>query len=212
MKTRLSAGCLRISCSRAGSTRTNSGWARDSLKSGYSRRCFTSTTSESRMRKRCSKCRHAKILTSFPIGRGRGKRCAWCKTCHSQYDKDNRQRLNERLRDRRRRSGGADYCTPRCRFKHLSDAAARLAKRGIRSTLTFAQYLKIVAGGVCCYCTGALPKAGAGIDRKDSARGYSQRNCVSCCTSCNTMRGHDVITFDEMPYVIALLKRLRRVS
>lgn len=55
--------------------------------------------------------------------------------------------------------------------------------------LTLDQYAALVSLDECHYCGGSLPESGAGIDRKDSAVGYTEANCVPCCKVCNQAKG-----------------------
>lgn len=82
--------------------------------------------------------------------------------------------------------------------------------RGISFTITLKQYTKLVIDAACTYCAGELPETGSGLDRKNSYRGYTVRNCVPCCRVCNLIRGKDNITFAEMLAVAKLLIDLRR--
>ena len=81
--------------------------------------------------------------------------------------------------------------------------------RNIPCELTLEKYLKLVEGQKCFYCGEGLPEQGGGLDRKNSNLGYSEENCVPCCTACNTIRGKDLISHSEMIEVANLLKKLR---
>jgi hypothetical protein len=74
---------------------------------------------------------------------------------------------------------------PAC-FRKLKDTASR---RGIEVTLSYDEYLILVSGRKCFYCSGSLPKYGGGIDRKYFKIGYVSGNCVPCCTRCNDRKG-----------------------
>ena len=69
-------------------------------------------------------------------------------------------------------------------------------KRGLKMTITFEQWLNL-SQRPCHYCGversnthKRISKLGVdflynGIDRKDSAKGYVFKNCVTCCRTCN---------------------------
>jgi hypothetical protein len=73
-------------------------------------------------------------------------------------------------------------------------------KRNLKFDLTDEEFDAIVAGD-CAYCGDKTPAkikgqgktSGdfnyTGIDRIDSSEGYVKYNCVSCCWSCNNMKG-----------------------
>jgi 5-methylcytosine-specific restriction endonuclease McrA len=75
-------------------------------------------------------------------------------------------------------------------------------KRGLLFELTLEQALRLFLGN-CHYC-GAPPSKGQkqiirnvvtqasknGIDRKNNKIGYTEKNCVSCCRRCNTMKSN----------------------
>lgn len=62
-------------------------------------------------------------------------------------------------------------------------------KRKICYSLQFRQFSKL-RSGPCFYCGIRRPKlyTGGWIDRLDSAVGYVNENCVSCCFECNTLK------------------------
>jgi len=102
----------------------------------------------------------------------------------------------------RRKAARQDYT----KFSVLKSTAKT---RGLPCDLTLEQYRGLVTGCVCAYCGGALPEFGHGLDRKDSKSGYSTKNCVPCCRVCNSIRGKDLITYEEMFVVADVLKKLR---
>lgn len=80
-------------------------------------------------------------------------------------------------------------------IKYKTDPKARMsmykynAKRSNRSfELTLEQCIKFFESD-CFYC--GEPKSTerlTGIDRKDNDVGYTERNCVACCITCNLMK------------------------
>jgi hypothetical protein len=71
-------------------------------------------------------------------------------------------------------------------------------KKFLEFALTEAEYEQIVLDP-CYYCNNELsPKveAGIGLDRLDSNIGYTLKNVVSCCTTCNKIKG-DWLTPEE---------------
>jgi 5-methylcytosine-specific restriction endonuclease McrA len=75
------------------------------------------------------------------------------------------------------------------KYSRLKYAAKR---RGIEFSLSQEDFLAIIGGARCHYCGGPLPDFGHGIDRKDSASGYTKDNVVPCCYVCNTVKGHQL--------------------
>lgn len=71
--------------------------------------------------------------------------------------------------------------------------------------LSFASYCRI-ASKRCHYCAEIVSGAGYGIDRLDSRKGYTPRNCVSCCWRCNRVKS-DVLTAPQMLRVAKMLFR-----
>ena len=95
---------------------------------------------------------------------------------------------------------------PEYRFHY---SVERSKERGITFDLTFEQYAGLILDAVCHYCGAPAPKTGTGLDRKNSYLGYSEKNCVPCCRTCNEIRGKDNISYSEMFEVVKLLRKLR---
>jgi hypothetical protein len=51
-------------------------------------------------------------------------------------------------------------------------------------------------------------QTGVGLDRLDNARGYDADNVVSCCTTCNVVRGNR-FTPDEMMLLGRTIRKIR---
>lgn len=80
-------------------------------------------------------------------------------------------------------------------------------KRGIEFDLPLEDF-EIMTAMECHYCGGFSVEwdersRGNGIDRKDSTKGYSIKNCVPCCSKCNFVK-------NSMPYkdFINYIKRI----
>lgn len=135
-------------------------------------------------------------------------------------DSTARREYYENHREQQRKYSAASYARNREKvlarghglLKRYSQMQRSAARRGIPCGLTLQEYSKLTGGAICTYCGGGLPKSGSGIDRKNSYTGYSEENCVPCCTNCNAIRGKDLISHSEMIEVANLLKRLRGES
>jgi hypothetical protein len=73
-------------------------------------------------------------------------------------------------------------------------ASAR--KRGLRFTLTKEQYAALISQP-CVYAIQNETGIRTGVDRKDSAKGYTITNCVPCCHRHNTAKS-DVFTYEQL--------------
>lgn len=92
--------------------------------------------------------------------------------------------------------------------------------RGYSWAITEQEFFALAAAP-CHYC-GAPPsnafrhkKYGdsfflySGLDRKDNSKGYDMGNVVACCGRCNRIK-REILTYDEMQAVGALLKELQQ--
>lgn len=69
--------------------------------------------------------------------------------------------------------------------------------RGKAWTLTLEAFERLITLP-CSYCGGSLlAETGCGLDRIDNNRGYTIKNVVPCCGSCNQIRNRH-LTYDEM--------------
>ncbi|MEE9214912.1 MAG: hypothetical protein V3U54_08980, partial [Thermodesulfobacteriota bacterium] len=59
----------------------------------------------------------------------------------------------------------------------------------------------------CTYCQGSLDGTGTGLDRINNQYGYSQKNVIPCCGTCNRMRS-DKFTVNEMRRIGKLLQQI----
>lgn len=103
----------------------------------------------------------------------------------------------------------------------LKDYRAGAIKRGKSFELTFDQFVGLMEGN--CYYCGKEPEvhkyelqymqkilkpwAHNGIDRKDSSKGYTIDNCVSCCSDCNYAK-HEMTIDQFKNYISRVYKYL----
>ena len=86
-----------------------------------------------------------------------------------------------------------------CRWKTFKNSSRAAAKRGHPWKLTFNQFVEL-ADAPCSYC-GKIESATHthptnpgkswrhnSIDRVDNTKGYTSRNCVTACMTCNWMK------------------------
>lgn len=95
--------------------------------------------------------------------------------------------------------------TPRSRYGRLR---CKAKERKISLKLSFEEYCEIVVGKRCFYCDNSLPKTGYGIDRSNNAVGYTPRNCVPCCRSCNTRKSYLEMAGVTHPRIVAILREI----
>jgi uncharacterized Zn finger protein (UPF0148 family) len=140
---------------------------------------------------------------------GTTNKLRWYKgpTCCSCYNrtrwldpirKEKRSQLNKKI---------ARRTAPRYRIL-LKEAK----RRGHEAPITLAEFEGIIARP-CHYCGNLLGHpviTGGGIDRKDSALGYTAANCVSSCYPCNTIKSEH-LSEDEMLAVAKLLIKMRNL-
>lgn len=93
-------------------------------------------------------------------------------------------RLNKEMIAKRGREG-------RKKIKvRMREVKACAKQRDILFTLTDEQ-TKALLIGECHYCYSSYPSSPVciGIDRVDNDVGYTSENCVTCCWTCNSMKG-----------------------
>jgi hypothetical protein len=102
--------------------------------------------------------------------------------------------------------------------RHIKDGKAELRQkfgvvkigaksRNLEFKLTFEEYEQIIKN-TCYYCEGTLPVYGGGLDRINNKEGYYLDNVLPCCALCNKFR-NDILTVDEMKFVVTQLKAYR---
>jgi hypothetical protein len=109
----------------------------------------------------------------------------------------NREAYKKKVNDRRRL----------CVSGKIIAVKENAGRRNIEWELTDEQAYKCITTP-CTYCNYLdLDKVLNGIDRLDSSQGYTQDNCVPCCTHCNLMKGcYDPKTFIQRCRAIAECK------
>lgn len=105
-----------------------------------------------------------------------------------------------------RRKWAANYIrTPRAKFQALQ---AKCRKFGYDLDLT-QEDCEAIWAQPCVYCGGSTEtQSGAGLDRIDNKLGYLKNNVLSCCGTCNMIRGPR-LTVDEMKVAMAAVLKLR---
>jgi hypothetical protein len=96
---------------------------------------------------------------------------------------------------------------PRHRYAKFKSKANR---RGIELALSFDEWFALIENAECHYCHEKIRSYGISLDRKDSSRGYVQDNVVPCCGNCNRIRNEDLISYDEMLYIMPILLAYRK--
>lgn len=125
--------------------------------------------------KHCSCCEEVKGIDNFgPQPRARDGRKSHCKQCNAQVQQ------RRRNKDPKRESNYNK--TPPGRYRHYTWGAKR---RHIPFDLTLDQF-KLFWQQPCSYC--GIKIETIGLDRKNSARGYTFKNVVPCCFECNTQK------------------------
>lgn len=171
-------------------------------------------------RLRCSRCKMEKPVTEFQRRRSRPRGYQYvCKACKAKYYQEHKNEIREIKRTFARK------------YYHGDKEAARLADRAaartthdryIRSRRTAIKQRKIswamteeefgiAIAKDCFYCGGFFGKSetGCGLDRLDSAAGYSADNVVSCCRHCNLLK-LDSHTPEETLAMVKVLIEMRR--
>lgn len=86
----------------------------------------------------------------------------------------------------------------------------KATNRGHVVELTFEEWVVLVDDAVCHYCFELIQtKGGGSLDRKDSSLGYTKDNVVPCCSTCNRVK-NNLITYEEMCYIMPLLIKYRK--
>ena len=164
--------------------------------------------------RQCSNCGQAKHVHEF-ISERSGVLCNMCSHCRDK-NATSEKKHKERVVTFQKQYYRVNESTIRARTKKWSidnrpamlenkmkyrtskatdipfkiDKSRRCAHdRGIRWNLTDDQ-ASVLFTGECSYCTEPVPPNKLNtIDRMDSMQGYFPDNCVSCCVTCNNIKG-----------------------
>lgn len=92
----------------------------------------------------------------------------------------------------------------------FSSSRYRASKQNREWAITLEEYTAICSQP-CAYCDGrfGIVRTGSGLDRLDSARGYTLDNICSCCKHCNQLK-MDCHTPEETHAMVQLLIEMRR--
>lgn len=93
--------------------------------------------------------------------------------------------------------------------RRFSRAKSGAKTRKKEWTLSLEDYTNIIKQS-CFYCSGYfdIVTYASGLDRIDSNKGYIIDNVVSCCTTCNRIKGN-ALSLDETKAVIDLIISIR---
>jgi hypothetical protein len=154
--------------------------------------------------------------------RGRGGRIVW--ECLCDCGKTSYVQANNLRGGQSTTCGGASHKTipdgnPALYRKKFERYKSRAALVGFEFSLSLATFAKLVRMP-CHYCgdeghqraLGSGPERTLinGIDRKDSAIGYIESNCLPCCHRCNEMKMDENYEsfLDRMKRILVHLKRI----
>lgn len=129
--------------------------------------------------KLCKGCGCTKHISKFHDGY---KSCIKCK------EKKERHRKSEKYRETRKEYRLAYQKKSIVNKLYEYKRGADSAKRNIYWYLSD-EYATELFKGNCHYCGISSSECLNGIDRKDNNRGYVPDNCLSCCETCNFMKG-----------------------
>jgi hypothetical protein len=77
-------------------------------------------------------------------------------------------------------------------------------------------YEALIHEGICIYCHCPLSPTGIALDRIVNPLGHRSWNVVACCSYCNSIKGDDEYTFQEMSEVfgpaVAEIRRRREAN
>lgn len=111
----------------------------------------------------------------------------------------------------KRKYSKSRFCTKHQGYSTLTRwaRAVRSAKfRRLAFKLKFQQYLSLIKRG-CFYCGGnLLMMTGSALDRKNNKYGYSTKNSIPCCPTCNYVRGNN-FTVREFKKIIDFVRQMR---
>jgi len=179
--------------------------------------------------KTCSLCKTVFDMSHF-VGERHIVVTKTCKTCRDKGKKNDKRRDNEhrnavaRINDRKQERKQVKTQWVKDHPEKIKEIQSRsreirrknmqnvfynyqksAARRNLDFQITYEQYVELVKHP--CYYCGIVDESKQfnGIDRQDANIGYILSNCVSCCTTCNMMKGtHDDTTFIKIVQHITL--------
>ncbi len=171
-------------------------------------------------KKRCWRCKETKSISDFHKNKSnRDGLCGLCKKCNYagvlKWHTNNRERSAAQAKKYYYRiKNDPHHVSVREGYAVSLNCRYRVAKyqagvRGKEFLLTIEEYGKFLELP-CCYCNGALGTVtkGIGLDRVDNSIGYVVGNCVPCCQTCNSVKGHR-FTAEETKIMITSLLEFR---
>lgn len=126
---------------------------------------------------------------------------AYMKEYHKKYKEkpENRAKLKASSRAWKKTTKGKlsqarSNSTLNGRYRYIKYHAK---KKGLPFDITKEDYAELISQG-CFYCSGKLSQSGYGLDRQTNSLGYTKKNCVPCCKTCNVAKNEmDVQGFKE---------------
>lgn len=144
----------------------------------------------------CTICKQEKPLATAFRRQVNGKhgRQSACKPCANavvtayRQTPEGKAKYQEYARRHREKPG---YAEKHRQYRERPEPLWKLyragaVKRGLDFQLTLEDFEARFWQKPCWYCGEAIPTAG--VDRIDNAKGYTNENTVSCCTTCNLMK------------------------
>ncbi len=129
------------------------------------------------------------------------------KAITSAYYYRNREKINTFRREHYTKDKMPERYERYTQASRYSAAKTHARRKGKEFNISKSDYLELISKK-CTYCGGTLPLHGIALDRLDNSKGYVIGNVVSCCTTCNRIRG-DHLSFEEMVHIIRCLKEFR---
>ena len=177
--------------------------------------------------KKCTKCGVSKPANEFSWKVKNKIRKTRCNNCENKktrkWHRDNKKRVKKYKKEYyiknkesiklKRKKDYAEHpekyrkrlATTKVRFSNLKSRAKR---KQITFTLTFEEYSQLLSQP-CFYCEGVLPIYGGGLDRYDNTKGYTNKNSVPCCRTCNVLK-MDLSILEFFARIETIYKRLKK--
>lgn len=158
---------------------------------------------------KCSGCKHLKNADEFQEGY---KTCETCLIRQAEIRQTDtyKERKNNYYIDHKEEAKVYGFNYRRTivgRFNKIKAAAERMT---IRFNLSIDQYSALISKP-CYYCDGFFPPvlAGSGLDRLNPKKGYTIKNSVSCCDTCNTLK-NDIFSPEETKAAVEAIIKVRK--